>query len=370
MDILFVCGSAEAGKDGVGDYTRRLCAELLHRKHDVRILALCDNQSNFFVTESQLIGKDQVTVYRIPAATDVKQRFTWTKQIVNDFQPDWISLQFVPYSFNPKGLPFWLPSFLKNLKGNHKLHIMFHELWIGMDLDATIKSKCIGLMQKTLISKILKTKEKVVIHTQTDLYKSKISKLGYNAQILPLFSNIAKSNEAEHKGMVYHSDLRFCVFGNIHYGAPVEQFIYDLKLVLSISKEIRTLKFVFIGNCGAEIEEWKKVLKANEIRFEETGFVNDFEISEILSSCQYGISTTPYLLNQKSGSLASMFDHELAVLCVARKWDVRGFKPKVSSNLMKYENHKTINSFLDRKFTVLNDNNLEFVATKFLSGLN
>lgn len=370
MEILFVCGSAEAGKDGVGDYTRRLCTALLHKNHDVRILALCDNESNLFRTENQIIGEDEVVVYRIPAATDINQRLIWTKQIINDFQPDWISLQFVPYSFNPRGLPFWLPSFLKKLKGNHKLHIMFHELWIGMDLNATIKSKCIGLLQKSLISKILKTKDKIVIHTQTDLYKSKISKLGHRAQILPLFSNIIKSNNSNKNGNIYHSELKFCVFGNIHYGAPIEQFIYDLKLVLSLSKEIRTLKFVFIGNCGSAIEEWKKVLKANEVKYEDTGFLNDLKISEILASCQYGISTTPYLLNQKSGSVASMLDHELAVLCVARNWDVKGFKTKSFSNLTKYENRKTIDNFLETKFTVLNDNHLEFVATKFLNGLN
>lgn len=370
MDILFFCGSAEAGKDGVGDYTRRLCTELLHRGHEVRILALCDNQADSFVTEKQWVGNDEVVVYRIPIAATVKERFSWTKHIINDFQPDWISLQFVPYSFNPKGLPFWLPSFLKKLKGNHRLHIMFHELWIGMDLNATIKSKCIGLLQKSLVQKILKAKDKIVVDTQTDLYQSKISKLGYKAQILPLFSNIIKNEATNDKGNIYHSELKFCVFGNIHYGAPIEKFIYDLKLVLSLSKELRTLKFVFIGNCGVALEEWKKVLQANDVKYEVTGFVNDLEISNILSSCQYGISTTPYILNQKSGSLASMFDHELAVLCVARNWSVRGFNQRVYSNLMKYENHKTIDSFLDKKFVVLNDNNLEYVATKFLNHLN
>ena len=47
MNILFICGSAEPGKDGVGDYTRRLCGELLRTGHRTRILALCDNHASF-----------------------------------------------------------------------------------------------------------------------------------------------------------------------------------------------------------------------------------------------------------------------------------------------------------------------------------
>lgn len=370
MKILFLCGSLQPGHDGVGDYTRRLCEELIKTDHQVRILSLCDNHSTSFTNEKQVIGGGTIVlVNRIPVFVSNKQRFIWSQDVLNDFQPDWISLQFVPYSFNPKGLPFWLPSFLNKLKGNHKWHIMFHELWIGMDLNATFKSKCIGLLQKGLVLKILKGKEKIIINTQTDLYQSKIAALGYNAQILPLFSNIIKNKVSNIELTTNELELKFCVFGSIHYGAPIEKFIYDLKQVLSASKEKRTIKFVFIGNCGVAIDEWKKVFLANNINFEITGFVTDEEISVLLSGCQFGISTTPYILSQKSGSLAAMFDHQLPVLCVARNWGVKGFNQSRFLNLINYEASETLNGFLDKKFMASNDNNLEFVAIKFLNGL-
>ena len=44
MKILFFCGSAEPGKDGVGDYTRRLCGELLRIGHETQILSLFDRE--------------------------------------------------------------------------------------------------------------------------------------------------------------------------------------------------------------------------------------------------------------------------------------------------------------------------------------
>jgi hypothetical protein len=369
MKILFICGSIELGKDGVGDYTRRLSGELLRAGYEIQILSLCDKQAECFFTENQEIEETLVTVRRIPMSSNYEPRLDWTQDILNEFEPDWISLQFVPYSFNPKGLPFWLPSFLKKLKGNHKWHIMFHELWIGMDSNATFKSKCIGLLQNALVLRILKGNEKILINTQTDLYQSKISDLGYNAQILPLFSNIIKNKESNIEKTSDDLDLKFCLFGSIHYGAPVQRFIDDLKQVISVSEEIRTLKFIFIGNCGTAIEEWKKVLLENKINFEITGFVTDLEISNLLSNCQYGISTTPYLLNQKSGSLAAMFDHQLPVLCVARNWDVKGFNQERFLNLINYENKESINNFLDKKFVASNDNNLDCVGIKFLNGL-
>jgi len=369
MKILFLCGSLQPGHDGVGDYTRRLCGELLKTNHQVQILSLCDNHSTSFTNEKQEIESTMVIVNRIPVFVSNKRRFIWSQDILNDFQPDWISLQFVPYSFNPKGLPFWLPSFLKKLKGNHKWHIMFHELWIGMDLNASFKSKCIGLLQKSLVLKILKGKEKIIINTQTDLYQSKIAALGHNSQILSLFSNIIKNKVSNIEATTEELELKLCIFGSIHYGAPIEKFIYDLKQILSVSKEKRTLKFVFIGNCGVAIEEWKKVLLIHNINFEITGFVTDEEISVSLSGCHYGISTTPYILSQKSGSVAAMFDHQLPVLCVARNWGVKGFNQPRFLNLINYETSETINNFLDRKFIFSNDNNLEFVTMKFLEGL-
>src|SRR6187431_2304146 len=99
MKIIFFCGSAEPGKDGVGDYTRRFCGELIRKGHEVQILALCDYQVISFTADHQDVEKTTVLVNRIPISTANSQRFIWSQDILNEFQPDWISLQFVPYSF-------------------------------------------------------------------------------------------------------------------------------------------------------------------------------------------------------------------------------------------------------------------------------
>lgn len=369
MNIIFICGSAEPGKDGVGDYTRRLCGELIRTGHDAQIIALCDQEASSFISENQQVEGTEVFVHRIPISTNINQRLIWSQDILINFQADWISFQFVPYSFNPKGMPFWLPSFLKKLKGSHQWHIMFHELWIGMESNATFKHKCIGLLQQRIVSNFFSKNEIRVINTQTDLYKSKLATLGYNSQLLPLFSNIIKNKESKVTTTTDVLELKFCLFGNIHHGSPVEKFINELKHVLSELKDKRVLKFIFIGHCGAAIEEWKKVLLANKIKFEISGFVTDKEISILLSSCQYGISTTPYVLSQKSGSLTAMVNHQIPVLCVARNWTVKGYNQKPFLNVINYENSETIVNFLNEKFIISNNTNIEFVVNNFLNGL-
>ena len=369
IKVLFLCGSAAPGKDGVGDYTRRFCGRLIRLGYEAQFLSLCDQQAETFISENQMVENTAVLVHRIPRATENIQRLSVLQHIINDFQPDYISLQYVPYSFNPKGLPFWLPSFLKKVKGNHQWHIMFHELWVGMDINATFKNSFIRFLQKFLIIKILKTQPKIIVNTQTDLYQSQLGFLGYNAEILPLFSNIIKKPATAKESAEEVEELRFCIFGTIHYGAPAEKFIDDLKEVLWESKNKKSLNFIFIGHCGSAIEEWKKALQKHNINFEITGFVTDQEISYFLSHSHYGISTTPYILNQKSGSLTAMFDHQIPVICVARNWEVKGFDQQNFLNLIQYQNQESVKEFLDKKYIPFTGNNPELVVLQFLKGL-
>ncbi|MGM8363549.1 hypothetical protein ACSV4D_16670 [Flavobacterium sp. ARAG 55.4] len=369
IKILFLCGSAAPGKDGVGDYTRRFCARLIQLGHEAQLLSLCDLQAEAYISENQIVEKTAVLAHRIPRSVENMQRLLWVQYIINDFQPDCISLQYVPYSFNRKGLPFWLPSFFKKIKGNHQWHIMFHELWIGMDVNASLKNRIIGFLQKLLILKMLRTNSGITISTQTHLYQSKLASLGYDAMILPLFSNIIKKSVTVKESAEEAEELRFCIFGTIHYGAPVTKFIEELKQVLTTTKNKKSLNFIFIGHCGTAIEEWKKVLQKHQINFEITGFVTDQEISYFLSHSHYGISTTPYILNQKSGSLMAMFDHHIPVLCVARNWDVKGFNQQSFSNLINYKNQESVKEFLDKKFIASTENKLESVVSQFLKGL-
>jgi hypothetical protein len=66
MKILFICGSLEPGRDGVGDYCRRLAGEFLRTGIDTQILSLCDQHATSFTNENQTVEETEVVVHRIP----------------------------------------------------------------------------------------------------------------------------------------------------------------------------------------------------------------------------------------------------------------------------------------------------------------
>ncbi|MCG9793516.1 glycosyltransferase family protein [Flavobacterium algicola] len=370
MKILFLCGSLEVGKDGVGDYTRLLGKELSKKGNNVQLLSLCDKEVEYFTTDViDEVEEKMQKINRIPRAHSNSKRFEIVQKIIDDFEPEYISLQFVPYSFHPKGLPFWLPKMLRKVDGTHKWHIMFHELWIGMEQHAPLKNFIIGYVQKIVVKDILRLHPKLVINTQTSLYKKKLEKLGQIVSILPLISNIRMFESDDQNLKIEKPYVKFCMFGNIHFGAPVKEFILDLKKSVKETMDGKILKFIFIGQNGQHARIWKDTLLNNEIDYEETGFISDLEINKILGSCHYGVSTTPYILSQKSGSTAAMFQQKLRVITVARKWEVSGFEQEDLKNLHNYNNHLGLIQFLKGSYIYSNDHNLESVSQKFIGNL-
>jgi hypothetical protein len=101
------------------------------------IIALCDKQVESFLIENE-VEESNVPVKRIPMSANNKQRLTWTQKVLNEIQPDWISLQYVTYSFNPKGLPFWLPSFFEENKTINGIICFMNCGWDRLNLPLDI----------------------------------------------------------------------------------------------------------------------------------------------------------------------------------------------------------------------------------------
>jgi hypothetical protein len=314
MKILFLCGSAEPGKDGVGDYIRRLCGELNRTGHEAQILSLCDKEVSVFLTQIQVIEKTAVTVRRIPIASSYNVRLGCAQKVVKEVAPDWISLQFVSYGFHPKGLVSWMPKFLMQLNGTHQWHLMFHELWIGIEKQAPLKNKLVGLLQKKLIREIHRSIKPQVVHTQAKIYQYYLGKINIKAQYLPLFGNVCVSAIKDRESEV----LIFVVFATIHDNVPFEDFIVDLKE--SMREEAKEVKFIFIGRNGDLLSSWTQILDKYSVIYELLGPTTESQISQVLMNGNYGISSTPYKISDKSGVLAAMREHQLPVINIAKPW--------------------------------------------------
>ena len=358
MKILFICGSLEPRKDGVGDYTRRLCGELVRMGHNAQILSLCDFQATSFTIDFQEIEGTKVATNRIPKSTSNNQRLIWSQDIVNDFEPEWISLQYVPYSFNLKGLPFWLPYFLKKLKGNHKWHIMFHELWLGIDSESSFRHKCIGKLQQLIVKNMIHITKPYLINTQNKLYQFFLQAHNIVSEILPICGNIPLT-AAKNQGNQF---TQFVLFGTIHPGAPFKNFIYDL--VKYKSKLTKPIKFVFVGSNGPELSNYINVIEKNSFKYEVMGIQNESVISQVLIDSDYGISTTPYFQTEKSGVYAAYKEHQINTICVSRKWTpTKG--QYVIPNIIKYEKNKL--RLLPMQVTTFD---LNYLASQFIKSIS
>ena len=371
MKILFLCGSAEPGKDGVGDYTRRLSGELIRQGHSCAVVAIMDKGVSGALEETQQIESTNVPVLRLPYRNGYEKSCIDAKLWVDAFNPEWISLQYVPFSFHSKGMPLGLANAIKQLSKGRNVHIMFHELWLGMDIKASFKFKIWGKVQSVIIRSFIDTLKPLSIQTQTKLYQKQLLKLGISVNIMPLFGNIPVLFDFNvMKGTeLLDSKKKFSViiFGTIHYGAPVEVFTNSVsKYALSSNVDI---KIIFIGRCGEEIKEWVSTCKSKRIKTEVLGELSSVKISEVLSKADLGITTTPFLLAEKSGTVAAMKEHGLPILCVSRAWDVKDFPVDYSPiGIQLFEEHGLAH-YITNKSESQVVNSLSEISNQFLDSL-
>lgn len=309
MKIAFLCGSLEPGRDGVGDYTRRLAAELLKQGSSTIVVALNDTYVAQKITGEQELENCQVSVMRIPAAWSEKQRFSAAKCWIENFNPDWISLQFVPYAFHAGGVPLAFAFHLKQLVGWRRLHIMFHEIWIGADSIWALKEKLIAFLQKRIIAQLLSLVEHPVVHTHLPFYLYALKEVGCEAHRLALFSNIPAT--AFQLAMPGKPVVTIGLFSQISNANTVIDFIKSL--AEDVAHSGRNLRIILIGGSEDRVKEFILRLRFFEVNIITTGFVDAHQVSEALSQCDLGLTPVPRHGLGKSGSVAAFIAHGVPV---------------------------------------------------------
>jgi hypothetical protein len=369
LRIVFLCSSLQPGRDGVGDYTRRLACELIRQGHVVEAISLNDKYISDHCLELQALDSSNLPVLRLPAGLPLTQKLTIAKKHIDEFNPDWISLQFVIFGYHPKGLPLWLNK-LATLGEGRQWHIMFHELWIGIELNASKKHLLWGRIQKQIISSLISKLKPTVTHTHTRLYQHKLSHIGVNTQHLPLFGNIPVLYTGEHlldKNFKASKLLKFVIFGHIHPGAPVKYFYAEVARY-AVKNNIQ-VSLTLIGNCGMEQEIWVVNCQAAHIEVRVLGQQSADDISKVLGEATVGISTTPVALIGKSGSVAAMREHLLPVICVPRVWEPSDFiNLEIPEGIAVYK-QGNLEEILNTDLNFEANINIENISKQFINSL-
>ena len=370
LKIVFLCGSLELGRDGVGDYVIRLSTELARKGHNIVAIALNDHYINESYANNAIAEGANLKVVRLPSIWPSNERFSHAKQWVDEFNPDWLSLQFVPFAFHEKGLPFSLINQLLELGIKRKWHVMFHELWVGMNKESSFQKIVWGKVQRYLIKSLLAKLKPQVVHTQTALYQIYLERMYHKCRLLPLFSNIPNSGEYDDKSSPERhpkQDIKLVAFGSIHPRAQIEMLAKDASLYAA--QHLCSVTLILMGRSGPELDYWARSWQAVGLPVSITGEQSAEAISDILRSATLGITTTPLTLIGKSGTVAAMREHRLLVLCVSSPWTAIGIdNPLAPPDVFSYE-YGRFASYIRERPRQNSYSTLSAVAQQFIESL-
>ena len=385
MKIAFLCSSLEPGQDGVGDYTRRLASELIRQGHPCLVVALNDALVTQAMFETQESEGTSVSVLRLPRSDSWDQRLVEARNCLDRFRPDWVSFQFVTFSYHRKGLCHGLGKKLTAINSQVPWHVMLHELWLGLGERTPFKHRVLGALQRIFIRDMIRRLRPLVVHTQADPYRQVLSREKIPASVLPLISNVpfVKGDgwsdllEPMLAGVIGQTPDRSKfylagIFGAVHPEWNAQEAV---NLILPLVQRFqKRLVLVFAGrnNLAAEsLTELKSSLR-DRADIVIVGEKSALDISRIFQTLDIGLATSPRQMIQKSGSVAALLEHGLPVLVTRDDWRVSGadLQPDVSSSrLLSPKQFGLLNALPIRDAEAASDSRLEQVAKQFLASL-
>jgi hypothetical protein len=205
---------------------------------------------------------------------------------------------------------------------------MVHEMWIAMLAEPSFKRRAIGVVQRSIIANMLKRLKPCVIHTTTSDYQHAIARLGWPSKRLGLFGNIPIVQPLEtdwiykrlqNDGTLSVDEPRDSLWIAGFFGAIPSTYQHaPLLQTLSKVAELHAKKVVMTYVCagkGGE-KQWEAMCSSglSNFTFSKVGRLPADEVSKYLSSLDFGVSSTPIELAQKSSTVASMLEHGLPVL--------------------------------------------------------
>ena len=267
MKITFLTGSLEPGRCGVSDYTRLLAKACMQLGAKTQILAIND-----LFTPIKWQGEiDAVPSTRLPTSMIWSDRWNRAKRIIEGFEPDWISIQFVPYAYHSKGIFKQFLSGIPELTKKRKVHIKFHEIWIGDYPKAPLKERLIGCWQKKLTRKLLRSVDPKYVHCTSAGAITRMKMSNFSPSYLPIFGNI---NVSESKGQDWilkqlndanrpvttHSVKEFIwygFFGSLHEEWPARQILERLRMFTTAQNKRPGL--LHAGIIGKGRKRWREI---------------------------------------------------------------------------------------------------------------
>jgi hypothetical protein len=329
MKIAFLISSLEPGRDGVGDYTRMLAQECVRQGHPGQVIALHDRHLMAGTREKGGMANGAIAELRLSAASPWPVRIAAAQRTLDAFEPDWVSLQLVPYGFHDRGIVRDLWRYLPSLTARApRAHVMFHEIWIGSAARSACKERLLGSVQRRYVCRLYRQLQPAMAHTSNRAYRAVLDRFALQTRLMPLFGNIPICDgngdawlfpELQAAGLPIGAANRddfwlFGFFGSLYPNWPPEPLLAALQRALE--RVGRRGALISIGGLRAGEALWEAMARAYSDRFcfLKLGMQSVERVSQCLHSLDFGISATPYSLIGKSSTVAAMRDHGLPVI--------------------------------------------------------
>jgi hypothetical protein len=274
-------------------------------------------------TRQEQAGMEMV---RYPAGADYRSRWPELEKDWSRFSPDWISLHWVGYAYYRRGLVGDMGRQLKRLAGKRRVHLMFHELWMG---PGSWRQTLLHWVQRRGVRKLLRELQPDLVQSTTNHYLALLRKEGQPATRLPLFSSIpiapqADENELTRIGrelgeqqatLEKAETIRGVFFGSIYPGCPAENFFPELARAARFNRQ--RLEIFHLGRMSDSSRAFWLAWKKNwgdQMAFIVLGGQPAARLSSLLQAMDFGLAVTPAVMLGKSSSAVTILEHGLPLI--------------------------------------------------------
>lgn len=312
MKIALISNNLPPVIDGVGDYTDLLAAELSVR--GVEVIMICK------IGIQAKSANENVKVFPVVSQWD-KKGFGRALEILQQQRPNYIFIQYVPYSFNMWGIPLGLVGIIGAVRKIGLVCMVFHETYIRAKIWP-LQTLPVSLFQRFLLKRIA---PKIFASVSSiDRYVLQLNNLGFSpVYLVPIPANIEKSQMLPQRMQELKKKLggehtkTIVSFGARNYDLLIRSF-------LKAYEKRNDIKLLILGRQDKNYELTHKSIIV-------TGVLSRTEIFEYLSAADLYISFDPVTkgkggTSNKSGSMASAIAAGLPII---------GFKGDMNNELLQ-----------------------------------
>ncbi|HVU25303.1 MAG TPA: hypothetical protein VHE13_14335 [Opitutus sp.] len=247
---------------------------------------------------------------------------------MEEFAPDWTSLQFVPYSFDPRG---WfagsVDALLSTLRVASRRHVLVHEIWVGSHVGASWKARLVGARQRHATRTLFRRLEPRRVHTSTCYHVNALAQIGQPSRVLPLFGNVPVVPGIEPAAIpgLPAGALVAGTWGTLYPDWDENGFFSAFAQLAG--RLGRPAALVAAGNIraggAAMLRRWAAQWRGT-IGVHELGRRTAAELAAVFARFDFGVTSMPWNLAGKSGAAAALRDHGLQVIVTTEGKPLRG----------------------------------------------